>query len=556
MFKVFCDDFLLYNPTFPDLKIFDAKLDLEVNKTGGFSFTIYPEHPYFDKLEKLSSIITVYQDDYLLFRGRILNDTQGFYNEKQVSCEGELAFLCDSIQRPWDFMSGDSHTTVKDLFEFFINNHNAQVDEKKKFKIGRVTVTDPNNYIVRSDSTYLNTWNSIGEKLLNTNGGYLNVRHEEDGVYLDYLEDFETISNQTIQFAENLLDINKVIKGEQIASAIIPIGATVSEGSENQAKITIEDLPDDESGDICKKDDYVYSKTAVQKYGWIFKKNEWNDVTQADNLLLKAKELLQTSVNLDVSIELSAFDLSALNADISSFMLGTYIKVYTSPHNLNSNFLVQKLSIDLMNPQSNKLTLGTTYSTFTEQTQSSSSQLGSVVETVEKVENQIAGISGSTGDFEVSIQQLQEQLVSQMSQTSTEILSKVSADYYLKGDAEELIQSISTRFSQTNDSFEFIFNEFTREIGDVISGTDAEFQEIKKYIRFVDGNIILGEDGNQLTLKIQNDRISFLENDVEIAYWQNRKFYAVDGEFLNSLKLGNFSFFPRENGNLSLKKVN
>ena len=45
-------------------------------------------------------------------------------------------------------------------------------------------------------------------------------------------------------------------------------------------------------------------------------------------------------------------------------------------------------------------------------------------------------------------------------------------------------------------------------------------------IRFVDGNIILGEDGNQITLKIQNDRISFLENGVEVAYFANRKLYV------------------------------
>ena len=52
-------------------------------------------------------------------------------------------------------------------------------------------------------------------------------------------------------------------------------------------------------------------------------------------------------------------------------------------------------------------------------------------------------------------------------------------------------------------------------------------------------------EGNELTLRIQNDKIVFLENGGEIAYWQNRKFYAVDGEFINSLRLGKFAFLPR-----------
>ena len=550
MYKVYSDNYLLYDPEIETLKIFSPKLDVELNKTGSFDFLIHPEHPYFDKLEKLKSIITVYQDGYLIFRGRILNDAQGFYNEKQVSCEGELAFLCDSIQRPWDFMSGDKHTTVEELFTFFIENHNSQVDSDRQFKVGRITVVDPNNYIVRSDSTYLNTWDSINKKLIETNGGYLQVRHEEDGNYIDYLDDFDVISNQTIEFAKNLLDFDKIMKGEDIATAIIPLGAKEESETEtsSEKRLTISDLEDEEADDICKKGDYVYSKEAVKKYGWIFKTQTWDDVTQAINLLRKGKEYLSTSINQSVTIELSGFDLAALNKDISGFKLGTYIKVYTKPHGIDSTFLVKKLSIELTNPTSNKLTLGTTYLTFTEQTTNSSNSTSNLIQKVENVESNL----GITND---AIIELQEQTSSQISQTATEIIQTVSEDYYLKSDAEELVESINTKFTQTNDSFEFQFNEFWKEIEDVQAGTDAQFQEITKYIRFENGNIILGEEGNKLTLRIENDRISFLENNAEIAYWQNRKFYAVDGEFLSSLKLGNFAFIPRQNGNLSFKKV-
>ena len=78
---------------------------------------------------------------------------------------------------------------------------------------------------------------------------------------------------------------------------------------------------------------------------------------------------------------------------------------------------------------------------------------------------------------------------------------------------------------------------------------------ISKYIRFENGNIVLGTSESKLTLKIQNDKIAFYENGVEIAYWENRKFFAVDGEFINALQLGKFAFIPRSNGNLSFKKV-
>ena len=58
MYQVFCDDSLIYDPTIQELKITAAKLNLELNKTGSFTFTVYPSNPMVDKLKKLKSIIT------------------------------------------------------------------------------------------------------------------------------------------------------------------------------------------------------------------------------------------------------------------------------------------------------------------------------------------------------------------------------------------------------------------------------------------------------------------------------------------------------------------
>ena len=59
---------------------------------------------------------------------------------------------------------------------------------------------------------------------------------------------------------------------------------------------------------------------------------------------------------------------------------------------------------------------------------------------------------------------------------------------------------------------------------------------------------------NSLSLKISNERISFMDGESEVAYISNGKLYITDGEFLNSLQLGNFVFEPRTNGNLSFYK--
>ena len=537
MYRVYCDNQLIYHTKLSQLKLINPTVNLELNKTGSFTFTIYPTHPYIGSLNKLKSIIKVYQDDNIIFRGRILNDVQGWHNEKQVTCEGELAFLVDSIQRPYDFKSGDNHTTIKDLFTFYINNHNEQVDEDHQFIVGNITVTDPNNYIVRSDSTYMNTWDSINEKLINSYGGYLWVRHEADGNYIDYLADFNTISSQTIKFGKNLIDLSRTTKGQDIATAIIPLGAKLGE-DEDAERLTIKSVNNDV--------DYIFNQDAVNAYGWVFKTVTWDDVTEASNLLRKGQEYLASAINLLISIELSAVDLSSIETNINAFNLGTYIRIETKPHDINSLYLVEKLSINLTTPKNNKITLGTSYSSFTEKASSSNKSITAMV---------IQEVSDASSQLRDVIEDVREQTSSSITQTSEQILSQVSKDYYLKDDANTLIESISTQFSQTNEGFEMKFNEFNQNIQDVQNNTNAQFQNISKYIRFVDGNIVLGEENNPLTLRIENDKISFLENGYEIAYWQNRKFYAVDGEFINSLKLGNFAFMPRTNGNLSFKKV-
>lgn len=371
MYQVYCDSYLIYDTRVESLKLVNPKLDLELNKTGSFTFTIYPAHPHYARMRKLKSIIRVYSNDSLIFRGRILNDDQGFHNEKTVTCEGELAFLLDTIQRPYDFQG-----SPKELFAQLIQAHNEQVEEAKRFIVGDVTVTDPNDYIHRSDSLYGTTWSNLNGKLIDTLGGYLWVRHEADGSYIDYLADFDALSTQEITFGKNLLDLSNITKGEGIATAIIPLGAKDEEG---EARVTIASVNDGL--------DYVYDAEAVERYGWIFKVVEWNDVTLPENLLTKAKAYLAESVNLSVSIELDAIDLSAANADISTFRLGTYIKVSTAPHALDALLLVRKLSINLDAPSKNKLTLGTNYSTFSE-------QVYSVEKTQTEVATQVNAITG------------------------------------------------------------------------------------------------------------------------------------------------------------------
>ena len=565
MYTAYCDGELMFDQRSDSLKLLSAKLDLELNKTGSFTFTIAPSNPYYNRLAKLATIITVYDDDDLIFRGRVLNDESGFYNTKQVTCEGELAFLLDSIMRPYNSETDPWVGTPEQYLSMLLENHNSQVEDYKKFKLGTVTVQSAatTGNITRYDADYKTTWDLISEKLVGSLGGYLWVRHEASGNYLDYVADFSSLNySQTIEIGKNLLNVNKTNKGETIITALIPVGGE-NEGAEK--KLTIESIPDGEiaridvdgeEGIIYKSGDYIYCDKAVEKYGWIFATNTWSDIkTDVTQLKTVAVNYLDNAINVISSIELTSADLAHIE-NVNPFRLSTRVIVVSEQHGLsNESFLIEKLSLNLLKPSDNTLTVGKTYQTFTEGSTSGVATQAQIIERVDQIEKKVSEGGVTKDELAASMNTLREENSSLVNQSSTEILSQISQDYYLQSDADALVQSTETQFKQTSSEFELRFNELALNIDDVQSGADAQFAAISKYIRFVDGNIILGESGNELTLKIQHDRISFLEGGVEVAYLSNRKLYVTDGEYINSLRLGNYAFIPRANGNLSFKKV-
>ena len=530
MYTIYAGQWLLHDDRLEELKVLNAKLTLEVNKTGSLEFSIYPDHPYYSNIAKLKTIITVYQDDLLLFRGRVLNDEMGFWNEKQVVCEGQLAFLLDSIQRPYDFTG-----SVLDYFAQLIANHNSQVEEAKRFTVGNVTVTDANDYIVRSNIDHVNTWEEMNKKLLDILGGYLQVRFEGGTFFIDYLQDFSTLSTQTVEFGKNLLDLKHTRKGEGIATALIPLGAKLKddEGQDTDQRLTI------------GEPDFIYDQEAVDKYGWIFTTEIWDDVTEASNLLAKGQAYLASLVDAVETIELTAADLAKIDLTVDAFRIGTYVKVISKPHGIDQNFMVTKLDMNLFEPASNRLTLGGTFLGFGEALHGLSAGQGTISQSIENMAKKASE----------AVYNLEKNVESSLSATAASIQQTVSESYYLKGDTDKLISEVSTTLEQTQKGWSMNFDSLKKSVGDLTDATETEFEEIKKYIRFVDGSILLGEVGNILELKIANNRISFFQSGAEVAYFSDSKLYVTNGHFINSLQLGAFAFIPRDNGNLSFKKV-
>lgn len=377
MYTIFVNGRLLYSPALAEkgYVVLNPKLTLELGKSGSLTFFIPPVNPMYDSIQKLKSIITVFDGAEEIFRGRVLHDEKDFLNRKEVYCEGELAFLLDSIQRPYEF-TGD----IPDLFAKFINSHNEQVEEEKRFLVGEVTVTDPNNYINRSNVHYLNTWDEIGDKLISTHGGYLRPRLTNGKRYMDLVTVYGKMNSQRIEFGKNMLDISEYITAENVFTVLIPLGADQSDESGNSlGRLTIASVNDGK--------DYIEDDAAISLFGRIVKTYEWDDVTLADNLYNKGRAFLDASIEMAVTLTLNAVDLHLANPNIERIGLGDYVWVISAPHKLNRAFLCSKIVLDLVNPDNSEYTLGVTYTTMTEQQADGTKIIQSTVSSVQTAAN-------------------------------------------------------------------------------------------------------------------------------------------------------------------------
>ena len=538
-----------------------------------FSFTIYNNHPYYDKLKKLKSIVEVSDDFGVIFRGRITEDTIDFNKGKAIDLEGVMAFFNDSIVRPYsfpdDFINDENYIAAADsgnVIEFFldwlITQHNEQVEEFQRFKLGVVTVTDPNNYLSRSDSTYPSTWSVLKSKLFDSAlGGYLCIRYEDDGNYIDYLSEFTLTNTQPIEFGENMLDLESESDASATYSAIIPLGAEYEIEDENGAKIKNKldlsiyaDGVFSENDDIIKKGDAVYSKSAVEAYGWILAPitdTTWKDVTTAINLRKKSIEFLTgTAIMLSNTMTISAVDLHYSDRDIQSFRIYRNVMVISKPHGHDAVYQLTRLSIDLLAPQNTKITVGSTQRTLTD---INSTQQSSAIEKIENVEAKIEQNHSETTEI---MNQLLTESTSIIA-TCNEIIMNALESYVETSSYNEFRETVEAQFSILSDEISIAFTAATERIENVNGDLQLTKEQIEKHFTFTENGLNITAGENAMGLIIDNDIVSFTKNGEQFGWWDGVDFHTgnIFIDVNERAQFGNFAFVPRSDGSLSFLKV-
>lgn len=110
-----------------------------------------------------------------------------------------------------------------------------------------------------------------------------------------------------------------------------------------------------------------------------------------------------------------------------------------------------------------------------------------------------------------------------------------------------------TTFTQTIDGWRMDWSK-------ILKTDEADVANHQDYITFQNGDIILGESGSDLKLKIANDSIQFkgtteteITPDSDTTAWITGKQFNINrGEIHEYLRIGNLVLFPKENGNFTI----
>ncbi|AWV73260.1 phage tail protein [Latilactobacillus curvatus] len=351
----------IHSENLNDTKLLTAKITRDIDAIDSFQFSINPKSPYYNDFKGMTTFVkvTVPKRNQVLFEGRVLPTTDsmatsGEFN-KEITCEGLLAFLHDSTQDYYALANND----LKSFLQHMIDVHNRQVDAFKKIKLGQVTVTSPSDNVYKSIDDSKTTYETIKDKLITKYGGEIRLRHEPDGLYLDYMPEIAVQSNQEIRLASNLLSIKRSIDPSAMYSIIKPLGAraeTTTQADEgntdiSQPRLTIET--------VNAGSPFLVSQKLVDQIGRVVHPEVWDDVKVASILKSKGQAMLDSQRLIKEQFQVSAVDLSLLTGKmVDAFEAGNYHRTINPLMGIDERLRIVGQSLDLCNPLSSTLSIG------------------------------------------------------------------------------------------------------------------------------------------------------------------------------------------------------
>lgn len=315
-------------------------LKMAIGTQGSLTFGIHPDHPMYGKLHDRSTYIFVADDEGEIWRGRIISQSKGFDNIVNIYAEGELAYFQDTYMRPFVFKG-----TRENFLSMIIDNHNDQLTSSldpysNTFRKFELSYSDPDRATDMVDiatSNAMSTWSLISEHIISK--GFYPMLYTSGSDRIIWFKKEFSGSNQLIEFASNIIDLNHTKDATNVITALIPYGPTLNPGDTgyeeqpttngtwNGNRMTVTVVQSDTPLGM------VRSSNAVRLvYGDIVGTKIYEDnITDPMDLYRAAEADLRKNESEAINITARAVDLRGIDSNGEDRLLPGYEYTVTSP---------------------------------------------------------------------------------------------------------------------------------------------------------------------------------------------------------------------------------
>ena len=330
---------VLYSPFDRDAQIYDDELSDELGSTPTYNFTVPVTNPLYGEIEPLATKILIYDGEDVIYDGRVANPKKDILSTNTVETVGSMSYLADSVQKPFAF-SGTVSAFMAQLFSV----HNTQCEaqfESGDVMDGNVTVTL---------NEYKDTLSVLKANTQDLLGGYIRVRYLAENSYaVDWQLNYGD-NSQVVRLGENIADLNTEENPEDVVTRLIPLGIKMEANDETTLpRYVVIDGVNNGVG-------YVQNDDLYAKYGPIYATKQWENITDP-NTLLNTAQAYVNNLSLPKSLEVEAVDLSYIE-DVAAFKIGCNTRIISTPHGIDTEYLLAKKTMHLTNPANDTITLG------------------------------------------------------------------------------------------------------------------------------------------------------------------------------------------------------
>lgn len=350
---------LLHETQLDGDKVSAGRLEQSLSDIGTFEFELMYDHPLYNQIEPITGLVKIVNkyDKEVEFYGRVIKpdagmDSSGLF-AKTFVCESVLGYLQDSTQT----FQRVPNNGVEDYFRRIIDVHNSQVEPHKRFKVGRVTVLNQSDTPYRYIG-YDTTFDTIKTYLIGRLGGYIQLRLEDDGMYLDYLKDVGQEMDSPIQLGSNIETARRELDLSNLITRLVPLGADLDKDNRDEEtdqyvvreRVTINSVNGGKS--------YIEDAELVKQFGILQRPMDWTEIKDAGILLQRGQQYMQNQKIAISAWSVSVVELYLIDQSFKKFKVGNTHPIDNAPLSGVERLQIIKKVIDVTQPESVDLTVG------------------------------------------------------------------------------------------------------------------------------------------------------------------------------------------------------